>query len=572
MNLAESLLHALKDHGARQIFGIPGDFALPFFKVVEESAILPLYTLSHEPALGFAADAAARISMAPGVAAVTYGAGALNMVNAVAGAYAEKSPLVVISGSPGRGESECGLLLHHQVKRLDSQMRIFEEITCDQARLDDAARAPADIARVLARCVNDMRPVYIEIPRDMSMRACLPVAPLPPPAADDDVLAACVEEILARLAAARRPVLMVGVEVRRYGQEAALTDLARRLDIPVVTSFMGCGLLAESAAPLLGTYLGTAGDPEITALVESADTLFLIGVILSDTNFGISRQQIDFRHAIHACDQQVIVGNRVYPNIPLGALIAALLARTVTQPFKPHASAQRHAASIARVNQYPADLVADDQPIVPDDIARAINDLMARHGRMPLAVDVGDCLFTSMDIAHTHRVAPGYYASMGFGVPAGLGLQAASGRRTLILVGDGAFQMTGWELGNCLRYGWDPIVIVFNNATWGMLQCFQPESAFNRLGEWNFSSMAAGMGGDGVRATTRAGLADALDHAVATRGRFQLIEAMIAPGELSATLKRYVAGVRRVSAEKGASPGMDTTSTNTGAVFQAFSR
>ena len=150
MNLAEALLHALKDHGARQIFGIPGDFVLPFFKVAEESAILPLYTLSHEPAVGFAADAAARIQGAPGVAAVTYGAGALNMVNAIASAYAERSPVVVISGGPGRGESASGLLLHHQAKRLDSQFQIYREITCAQARLDDAARAPAEIARVLA--------------------------------------------------------------------------------------------------------------------------------------------------------------------------------------------------------------------------------------------------------------------------------------------------------------------------------------------------------------------------------------------------------------------------------------
>ena len=86
MNLVESLLHALKDHGARQIFGIPGDFALPYFRIIEESKILPLYTLSHEPGVGFAADAAARAHMGLGVAAVTYGAGALNMVKAVAAA------------------------------------------------------------------------------------------------------------------------------------------------------------------------------------------------------------------------------------------------------------------------------------------------------------------------------------------------------------------------------------------------------------------------------------------------------------------------------------------------------
>jgi indolepyruvate decarboxylase len=86
MNLAESLLYALKDHGAQEIFGIPGDFALPLFKVIEESSILPLYTLSHEPAVGFAADAAARFHCKPSVAAVTYGAGAFNMVNPVAAA------------------------------------------------------------------------------------------------------------------------------------------------------------------------------------------------------------------------------------------------------------------------------------------------------------------------------------------------------------------------------------------------------------------------------------------------------------------------------------------------------
>ena len=98
MQLGHAVLTALKDHGAEAIFGIPGDFALPFFKVIEESGILPLYTLSHEPGVGFAADAAARVNCSLGVAAVTYGAGAFNLVNAIAGACAERSPVVVISG------------------------------------------------------------------------------------------------------------------------------------------------------------------------------------------------------------------------------------------------------------------------------------------------------------------------------------------------------------------------------------------------------------------------------------------------------------------------------------------
>lgn len=537
MTLTESLLLALKTNGARQIFGIPGDFALPYFRIIEESKILPLYTLSHEPGVGFAADAAARIGGALGVAAVTYGAGALNMINAVAAAYAEKSPLVVISGGPGKGESASGLLLHHQAKTLDSQFRIFEEITCDRVRLDDAGRAPADIARVLGNCVKHSRPVYIEIPRDMVAAPCHPVPPLTPATWDPDALAACAEEVLEHLAAAERPVLVVDVEVRRFGLESRVAELARRLALPVATCFMGRGLLAESDAPLIGTYMGVAGLPEITQQVENSDGLFLLGVILSDTNFAISEKKIDLRKTIIACDGEVRLGYHVYPQIPLAALVDALLART-SEPTVSHP---------VRRPAYPRGLVADRAPISPNDIATAVNDLMGAHGRMSIAADMGDCLFTAMDIEHTALVAPGYYATMGFGVPAGLGLQAATGQRPLILVGDGAFQMTGWELGNCRRYGWDPIVLLFNNASWEMLRTFQPESGFNTLDDWGFAAMAAGLGGDGVRVHTRAELQAALSRAVATRGRFQLVEIMIPRGVLSQTLQRYVEGVKRLS-------------------------
>ncbi|MDP2133072.1 MAG: thiamine pyrophosphate-binding protein, partial [Sulfuritalea sp.] len=305
MNLVESLLHALKDHGARQIFGIPGDFALPYFRIIEQSQILPLYTLSHEPGVGFAADASARAHMGLGVAAVTYGAGALNMVNAVAAAYAEKSPLVVLSGGPGKGEARSGLLLHHQAKTLDSQFQMFKEITCDQVRLDDAARAPADIARVLAKALRNSEPVYIEIPRDMVALPCAPVVRAAEPAVDGEALDACVTEILARLAQAKSPVLMAGVEVRRYGLEDKVALLARRLGLPVVTSFMGRGLLAEHDAPLVGTYMGVAGLPEVTQLVEGSDGLFLLGENICDTNIAVSQTKIDNRKTLHALDARV---------------------------------------------------------------------------------------------------------------------------------------------------------------------------------------------------------------------------------------------------------------------------
>jgi indolepyruvate decarboxylase len=157
-----------------------------------------------------------------------------------------------------------------------------------------------------------------------------------------------------------------------------------------------------------------------------------------------------------------------------------------------------------------------------------------------MACDMGDCLFTAMDIERTPLVAPGYYAGMGFGVPAGLGVQAATGERPLILVGDGAFQMTGWELGNCRRYGWNPIVIVFNNASWEMLRAFDPEVRFNDLDDWRFADLAGPLGGRGHRVTTRAELAAALDAAVADTSTFQIVDVVMPRGVRSRTLSRFV--------------------------------
>jgi indolepyruvate decarboxylase len=539
--LATALLQGLKDHGAREIFGIPGDFVLPFFKVIEESGILPHFTLSHEPAVGFAADAAARYHMGLGVAVVTYGAGAFNLVNPIAGAYAERSPVVVIAGAPGARERASGFGLHHQARSLDTQMAVYREITCDQAVLTDPETAPAEIARVLRSARERSLPVYIELPRDMTGAPMAPVPVLPSRPADPEALAECADEIIEKLAQASAPVILVDVEVRRYALEHRVTALARKLGVPVVTTFMGRGLLQDASDVLMGTYLGAAGDPTITRLVEEADALLLLGVILSDTNFALSQRRLDPRRTMLAFDRSVRVGHHLYPDVPIADLIDALAMR-----------ARRLGAGDARVNrpvvEYARGLKADDKPIDPSDVATAINDLFDRHGPMPMTADTGDCLFTAMEIENTALAAPGYYAGMGFGVPGGIGVAAATGERPLILVGDGAFQMTGWELGNCRRYGLDPIVVLFNNASWEMLRAFQPESRFNDLDDWNFAAMAPSLGGHGKRVTTRRELKSALERAVARRGQFSLVEVMLPRGATSRTLARFVSGFKAARA------------------------
>jgi indolepyruvate decarboxylase len=540
MTLARQLLHALRAHGAREIFGIPGDFILPLFRHIEDSGILPLYALSHEPSLGFAADAAARMNLGLGVVAVTYGAGALNVVNAVAGAFAERSPLVVLAGCPSALEAHAGLALHHQVRSLDSQWRIYSEITCDQVRLSDPQTAPAAIAKVLRSCREYSQPVLIEIPRDMAERPMAAVPMLPPSPFEKAAVEECADEWLRRIEAAERPVLVVDVEVRRFHLEARVAELARRLGLPVLTTFMGRGLLSEAGLEVHGTYLGIAGVPEQSRLLDDSDLPVMLGAILSDSNFGVSAQRFDFRRALIAAHREARVGHHVYHDIPLAALVDALLARLP----------DRFPARICPppTPRYPQGLIADETPLRAADLAAALNDRIAAHGPFPIAADIGDCLFAAMELRPTALVAPGYYASMGFGVPAGLGVQATTGERPLILVGDGAFQMSGWELGHCRRYGLDPIVVLLNNQSWEMIRAFQPESQCADLGDWHYAALADALGGRGHRVSTRAELKAALDAAFAERGRFQLIELMIEPGDCTPMLRRFSEGLRALRA------------------------
>ncbi len=540
--IGRMLLESLRQAGARELFGIPGDFVIPLFKVIESWNGLPLYTLSHEPGVGFAADGAARSGCRLSVAVVTYGAGALNMVNPVAASYAEQVPVVVVSGGPGVGEQESQLLLHHQAKRLGSQYRMFQEITCAQTRLSDPATASQEVARVLGACLAQSRPVYIEVPRDLVNAACAGPTPLPPrPQAEPDALEACVDEVLNELKAANNPVLMVGVEIRRMGLESRVARLARLLDIPVVTSFMGRGLLADQKLNLRGTYLGVAGDDDVTDLVEHSDVPFLLGVILSDTNLGASRRRLNIKSCIVAGSGQVSLGYHVYPEIPLADFVDGVLARLEGSMSIDEIPSNRGGGD-AQGRLHHERL---DRPVTSDDVAEVLNGCLVRTKPFQLVADVGDALFVAMDVQGVPLAAPGYYASMGYAVPAGLGIQAATGVRPVILVGDGAFEMTGWELGHCSRHGWDPIVIVLNNSGWEMLRAFEPDAQFNNLCRWKFGDLANDLGGHGVRVHTHDQLVDEMCRALAQRGKFQLIDVMLPRGSMSRRMQKFVNGISR---------------------------
>src|ERR671934_285750 len=165
-NVGSYLIQRLYDHDVRHIFGVPGDFVLGFYQQLIQSNKLKVINTCDEQGAAFAADAYARLR-GLGVVCVTYCVGGLKIANPVAGAFAEKSPVVVISGAPAMREREKNPLLHHKVREFDTQKKVFEQLTIASTVLGDPQTAFQEIDRVLHAALRYKRPVYIELPRDL---------------------------------------------------------------------------------------------------------------------------------------------------------------------------------------------------------------------------------------------------------------------------------------------------------------------------------------------------------------------------------------------------------------------
>lgn len=526
MQLAEYLFKRIREAGVTHTFGIPGDFALPLYAAQLQSG-LKTVVMTHEPSVGYAADVYARLN-GLGVAIVTYGVGALNMVNAVAMAYAEQSPMLVIAGAPDVGWQRDDTLFHHRVKSPDTQLRVLREVTAIQASITDPALAVQQIDEVFNAVGKHSRPGFIEIARDITFADVTPpIAPVSrrPSIAASEALDEAVAEIVARLNASTRPVVYAGVEIERFELMPALTRLVEKLNLPVATSLMGKAVVPERHPHFIGNYLGAIGPGFVRQYLEQSDCVLALGIFLSDVDVGFDPNWIDRRHLIQATTEGVTVSHHCYPEVGLNQLLEALLASNALR---------RHETALpARPAPSPTETThAWGIAAIVDELNSLLN---AKH--LVLA-DTGDCLFASVELRADRFIGPGYYASMGLAVPGAIGAQLARPElRPVVLVGDGAFKMNGVELGTARDLGLNPIVILLNNRSFGTLRATDRDREYYRVRSWDYVGIARALGGDGVRAHNRTEFHTAMQAAESAK-EFFLIEAVLPEADASPTLQR----------------------------------
>jgi TPP-dependent 2-oxoacid decarboxylase len=269
--VGQYLIDQLYAHGVAHVFGVPGDYVLGFFDQLTRSKIRVINTCDEQGA-GFAADGYARVR-GLGAVCVTYCVGGLKTANATAEAFAEKSPLIVISGAPGIRERRKHALLHHMVRDFETQRQVYEQLTVASTVLDDPLTAQDEIDRVIHAALRYKRPVYIELPRDMVLTPGISHHTHPPVVerSDPASLREALQEAVAMITAASRPVILACAEIHRFNLQSALVALARQTGIPVASTILGKSVIAEHLPFSLGVYEGATGHESVREYVEASD-------------------------------------------------------------------------------------------------------------------------------------------------------------------------------------------------------------------------------------------------------------------------------------------------------------
>ncbi len=530
--IGEYLIQRLSAHGVRHVFGIPGDYVLGFYDQLLQSEIKTIVTCDEQGA-GFAADGYARVH-GLGVVCITYCVGGLKVVNPVAGAFAEKSPVVVISGAPGMNERDKNPLLHHKVREFDTQRRVFEQITVASAALEDPDTALSEIDRVLHAAVRYKRPVYLELPRDLAGVPGLAdhTARNLHESSDPHVLAEALAEATALLNAARKPVVLADVEVHRFGLQDDLLKFIEKTGIPVAATILGKSVIAEGHPQYLGIYEGAMGRDDVREYVESSDCVLLLGAFMTDINLGVFTAQLDPAKSISATSERLAIRYHTFENVRFKDFVRGLLA----------ADLRRHPPGARPQPPQPREFLPGrrGEKVTITRLFERVNEYLGDHSIV--VADVGNALFGAADLLIRNRtefLGPAYYASMGFAVPAALGAQMARpDLRPLVLVGDGAFQMTGMELSTIARYGLNPVIIVLNNAGYGTERHIH-DGPFNDVLGWHYHKLPEFIGvGRGFLVESEEQLDTALDAAAKHTATYCLLDVHLDPMDKSAALGR----------------------------------
>jgi indolepyruvate decarboxylase len=560
--VADYLLTRLKQLNVTEVFQIPGDYCKHFTQALEHFDGVNAVGAINELDAGYAADAYGRTR---GLAAISlqYGVSTFSALNAIAGAYVERSPIVVISATPGADDRQIGkmynVLFHHSTGNLSAVEQVYTQVTVAAETLSTSAGAAGRIDRLLVAAISHHRPVYIACYEEVWGEPCpKPSAkPLEPifPASEPLALENAVNQAWTQISAAKAPLILAGVELLRFGLAGLLQQIVDASGFLYTTTSLGKTVLDEKGDKFIGTYSDAASIPAVIDTVTKSDCILALGTIITDDYLVLVESK--YASMVRASTEEIRAGYFIYQNVTMRDFMEALLRR-----FRGDKS-------------YPVDALAPAQPTYPDPWAansdphwndqpelltynRFFQHAMKFLGdngmfdQVVFTLGVSSSLYVATNaygLTQGSFISSAAWQCIGFETGAASGAQLGSGKRAWAIAGDGGFMMMGQSLSTLARNNLNAVIFVMSNGVYAIEQVYVdltsfepgPEHTFDTfdiLPKWDYLALAKAYGAAGFRARTIDELQTVLGAVKVLKNQPALVEIVIPEKDLAGQMKR----------------------------------
>ncbi|GAB3355743.1 alpha-keto acid decarboxylase family protein [Lysobacter tyrosinilyticus] len=560
--VADYLLTRLRQLNVTDVFQIPGDYVKHFTQALEHFDGIKTIGAINELDAAYAADAYARTR---GLAAVSlqFGVSTYSALNAIAGAWVERSPIVVISATPGADMRDItdmyDVLYHHSTGDLDSDRKIYENVTVRAITLSTNVGAAEQIDELLVEAITHKRPVYIACYKEVWGQPCPrpPKAPLEPRVTRSPELALrnAVNQAWTQITAAKHPLIFAGAEILRFGLSGLLKQIIDASGFLYTTTTLGKSVLDEKDDKFIGTYSDAASIESVRHVVDESDCVLTLGAIITDDYLAFIESK--YPAMVLADTAGVRAGYFKYSDVTMRDFMEALLARfkeTKGYPIKAKAPPQP---------KYPEPWASNSDPVYKDKpevitynrfFQHTMNFLQESNLLKDIVMTYG--VSSSMYVAtNAYGLSQGSFVSsaawqcIGFETGAAAGAQLGSGKRAWTVAGDGGFMMVCQSLSTLARNQLNAVIFVMSNQVYAIEQvyvdmtAFEPGpehtfDAFDILPKWDYLALAKAFGAEGIRVETVDELKAALPRIAGIKHKPVLVEVVIPQKDLPGQMYR----------------------------------
>ena len=513
---------------------MPGDYNLQFLDHVIEHPSVRWVGCANELNAAYAADGYARVAGA-GALLTTFGVGELSAINGIAGSYAEYVPVLHIVGAPCRGAQRRGELMHHTLGDGDFQhfYRMQQAVTTASAVLDEQ-NACYEIDRVLRAMLTERRPGYLMLPADVAKQPATPpndalIIPLSEP--ESSVAEAFRYYARERLLDSPRVALLADFLAQRFGLQPVLQRWMAETPMAHATLLMGKGLFDERHPAFVGTYSAGASSDYVRQAIEDADTIICVGTQFVDTLTAGFTQRLPPERTIDVQPHASRVGTQWF-NVPMEQAVTTLRELCLEMSFSlpperpPVGRIQVEKGLLTQENFWPT----VQHYLAPDDII-LVDQGTAAFGAAALSLPSG-----------AEVLVQPLWGSIGYALPAAFGAQTACpDRRVILIIGDGAAQLTIQELGSMLRDGQSPVILLLNNDGYTVERAIHgANQRYNDIAGWNWTLVPQALSHECQAECWRVKQAVQLEEVLARLSRPQrlsLIEVVLPKADLPELLR-----------------------------------